>query len=169
MIVDAPCADLNRRDELWSSFQKYLIIQRAKLDEAQILTAVQLAKDLTGTSEQFVSVYVEKAVVDDVPNIDLSGKTLAIYSLTEGAGKRAASIISTQYPGIAVSLNHDKTATSSLINLAEKMDYFIFVSQSAAHQAFYPVTDKRKDLIYPSGKGSSSIVRAFDERIQATL
>ena len=169
LIVDAPCADLNRRDELWSSFQKYLIIQRAKLDEAQILTAVQLAKDLTGTSEQFVSVYVEKAVVDDVPNIDLSGKTLAIYSLTEGAGKRAASIISTQYPGIAVSLNHDKTATSSLINLAEKTDYFIFVSQSAAHQAFYPVTDKRKDLIYPSGKGSSSIVRAFDERIQATL
>jgi hypothetical protein len=31
------------------------------------------------------------------------------------------------------------------------------------------VTDKRKDLIYPSGKGSSSIVRAFDERIQVAL
>jgi hypothetical protein len=169
LIVDAPCGDSKRREDLWSSFQKYLILQWPKLDEAQILTAVQLAKDLTGTSEQFVSVYAEKAVVDDVPNIDLSGKTLAIYSLTEGAGQRAKSIISRKYPGVVVSLNHDKTATSSLINLAEKVDYFIFVSRSAAHQAFYPVTDKRKDLIYPSGKGSSSIVRAFDERIQVAL
>ena len=169
LMVDGPCADFKRRESIWSDLQEFLIKQWSRLDGPQKLTALALAEELTGTSQQFLSVYAEESLTADIPSIDLSGKTLAIYSLTEGAGKRAASIISTQYPGIEVSLNHDKTATSSLINLAEKMDYFIFVSQSAAHQAFYPVTDKRKDLIYPSGKGSSSIVRAFDERIQATL
>ena len=169
LIVDAPCADLKRRQSLWFDLQEFLIKQWSRLDEPQKLTAVALAEDLTGTSQQFLSVYVEETLMSDIPSIDLSGKTLAIYSLTEGAGKRAASVISKQYPGIDVSLNHDKTATSALINLAEKMDYFVFVSRSAAHQAFYPVTDKRKDLIYPSGKGSTSIVRAFDEHIQAGL
>ena len=165
LIVDAPCADLKRREFLWSDFQEFLIRRWAKLDEPQQLTALVLAEELTGTREQFPSIYSEETPLQVAPKVDLAGKTLAIYSLTEGAGKRAAAILGEKYPGLAVSVNHDKSATSALINLAEKMNFFVFASRSAAHQAFYAVTAKRKDFIYPAGKGSTSIIRAFEARL----
>ena len=65
------------------------------------------------------------------------------------------------YPQLDVRLNHDTAASDALINLANTADYFIFASRSAAHQAFYPVTKKRSDILYPEGKGSTSIVSAF--------
>ena len=169
VIADAACVVPDRREKLWNIFQEFLIKQWTKLDEAQKLSVVKLAEDLTGTSTQFPSVYDDQEF--EVPRkfIDLSGHQLAIYSLTEGAGRRAKSVISNKYPGLGIILNHDKTATSSLINLADKADYFVFAAKSAAHQAFYPVADRRKDLIYPGGKGSTSIIRAFVEYIDGAL
>ena len=46
--------------------------------------------------------------------IDLSGHQLAIYSLTEGAGRRAKSVISNKYPGLGIILNHDCNLSSIL-------------------------------------------------------
>jgi hypothetical protein len=47
------------------------------------------------------------------------------------------------------------------LDAAKKADYFIFVNGSSKHQAFYTVTNCRKDIIYPAVKGASSIVAAF--------
>jgi hypothetical protein len=91
----------------------------------------------------------------------LANKRLAIYTLTEGAARRARAVLSDLYPDMDIRVNHDKTATADLINLAESADYFIFASRSASHQAFFPVTKRRDDILYPAGKGSSSIVRCF--------
>lgn len=169
LMADAPCVDSERRVSLWVEFQEFLIKHWAKLDEPQKYSAFLLAEELIGTSTQFPLVHDAQERSEVANNINLRSKTLAIYSLTEGAAKRAASILGEKYPGLAITLNHDKTATKALINLADKADFFVFTSGSAAHQAFYPVTDRRKDLIYPAGKGSTSIIRAFDERIASTL
>ena len=64
---------------------------------------------------------------------------------------------------LEIILNHDKKNTTALETLADTADFFIFASRSAAHQAFYAVSDKRNDLLYPNGKGSSSIVKKFLE------
>ena len=92
-------------------------------------------------------------------------RNYAYIRLLKGQLKRAKAVLETLYPGLVVLLNHDKTATKSLIALADSADYFVFSSKSAAHQAFYPVTERRKDLIYPSGRGSTSIVRAFQQSL----
>ena len=65
------------------------------------------------------------------------------------------------FPGLIVEVNHDHVATDALITLAQKAEYFIFAAKSAKHQAFFPVKRIREDLIYPKGKGASSIVREF--------
>lgn len=166
IIADALCPAVDRREKLWSEFQGFLIEQWPKLHEIQQLSALELAEDLVGCSDQFPIMYAGREGVQVTPSINLAGKKLAIYSLTESAARRAASVLVGKYPGLKVDLNHDKTATSALINLADKSDYFVFSSRSAAHQAYYPVADRRKDLIYPSGKGFTSIVRAFVERIE---
>jgi hypothetical protein len=165
LIADAPCVDLERRGGLWVDFQKFLIKHWTKLDEPQKHSAFLLAEELIGTNTHFPLVHDTQEKSEAANIISLRGKTLAIYSLTEGAAKRAASILSEKYPGLTINLNHDKTATKGLLSLADKADFFVFTSGSAAHQAFYPVTDRRKDLIYPAGKGSTSILRAFDERL----
>lgn len=92
---------------------------------------------------------------------DLQGKLLGIYSLVEGSARRAAELLQTIFPGLTVQVNSDHTATSSLCHLAKSADYFIFSSRGAKHQAFYAVTNLRKDIIYPQGKGASSIIREF--------
>jgi hypothetical protein len=108
--------------------------------------------------------HLPKVIEDEVEvgvRVDLRNKMLAIYTLTEGAGRRAKNVLSEDYPGLEIRLNHDKKATSELMNIAKTADYFVFSAKSAAHQAFYPVANIRKDLIYPAGKGASSIVRCF--------
>lgn len=91
----------------------------------------------------------------------LEGKKIGISTLTEKAGKRAAEILNTLFPSVEVILNHDKVATDTLRSLVKTADYFVFCNKSAAHQSYYAIKDINKNIIYPDGKGSSSIVRAL--------
>ncbi|EMM9643902.1 hypothetical protein RG118_004320 [Providencia rettgeri] len=97
---------------------------------------------------------------------DLSGARVAIYSLTEGAARRAKQMLETLFPGIRVEISHAHTATDKLVNQAKQADYFIFSAGSATHQAFYAVSAQRRNLIYPIGKGAGSMISAFIAYIQ---
>ncbi|MCF4010630.1 protein DpdD [Rheinheimera sp. UJ63] len=96
----------------------------------------------------------------------LKGKKIGISTLTEKAGKRAAEILKALFPAVEVILNHDKVATDKLKNLVKTADYFVFCNKSAAHQSYYAVKDINKNIIYPDGKGSSSIVRALISNLE---
>ena len=102
----------------------------------------------------------EEAVNND-NIVNLSGKKLGIYTLTEKAGNRASEILISMYPGLEIETNSDKVATDALRHLVKKSDYFIFCNKSAAHQAYFAVKAISKDIIYCDGKGSSSIVRSL--------
>jgi len=159
VLLDSICANVQARMNLWNNIQVFCISNWQRLSEQQRIIVIQFAKEITSSSEQFP--VLENQKIDDIDKINLTGKRLAIYTLTETAGRRAKSIFSQLFPELDVQLNHDHSATSALLNLASTADYFIFSSKSAAHQAFYPVTKKRNDILYPDGKGSSSIVRTF--------
>ena len=159
VLLDNVCANIQTRIKVWNSIQKFCISNWQRLSEQQHLFVIQFGKEITSTSNQFPPLKIKDK--DDLDYIDLNGKRLAIYTLTEGAGRRAKTIIMKLYPQLDVRLNHDTAASDALINLANTADYFIFASRSAAHQAFYPVTKKRSDILYPEGKGSTSIVSAF--------
>lgn len=99
--------------------------------------------------------------------INLSGKLLAIYSLTNVAARRAKEMIMILFPDLKIEINNHHVSTSLLENLAKTADFFIFSSQSAKHQAFYSVKRMRNDIIYPSGRGASSIVKSFIQQIES--
>lgn len=159
VLLDNVCANIQTRIKVWNNIQKFCISNWQRLSEQQHLFVIQFGKEITSTSNQFPPLKIKDK--DDLDYVDLNGKRLAIYTLTEGAGRRAKTIIMKLYPQLDVRLNHDTAASDALINLANTADYFIFASRSAAHQAFYPVTKKRSDILYPEGKGSTSIVSAF--------
>ncbi|WP_449542666.1 protein DpdD [Enterobacter ludwigii] len=162
LLYDKVTADDASRLGFWIKLQELLKQRWERLDVSMQLSARMVERLYLG--EHAGHVFPEE---DNTPGVasslhrDLDGKTLAIYSLMESAARRGKEALLQLYPGLNVELNHDHVATPALINLAEKADYFIFASGSSKHQAFYTVTDYRKELIYPSGKGASSMIAAF--------
>lgn len=92
---------------------------------------------------------------------------IGIYTLTEGAGQRAKSILERYFPDARVETNKDHAATDRLVSLAKNADIFVFAWKSSKHQAYFCVKDARgeKEIIMPSGKGTASIVKSTLEHI----
>lgn len=166
ILLEATCSAKDARKALWLNIQGFALHKWNRLEVSQRHLTRCLASEIL--SEEALSVFPSQDFDDDSTQIlrqkqDLKGKLLAIYSLTEGSARRAKAVLEKMFSGLKVEVNHDHTATSILVNLAKKAEYFVFAASSAKHQAFYPVNKIRNDLIYPQGKGASSIISAFLE------
>lgn len=168
LFLDAPCPSVHSRNELWSDIQAISLKLWIKIDYPLRTILRNLATDLLGSEAESVFPAEQEDTDTEVTQTlpDMSGKLVAIYTLTEGAARRTKMALETLFSGIKVDINHDHTATDKLIHLAKHADYFIFASGSAKHQALYAVTAFRRDLIYPLGKGGSSMLNAFLNSIQ---
>ena len=107
---------------------------------------------------------------DESIDFDLDGKVLSIYTLQEAAGKRAKKILEDKYRGLEVRLSHDKGGSSRLESMSKESHYFVVVTGSAKHAATGFIDNhwdknKKGDLIYPGGKGSSSIIRSVEDKL----
>jgi hypothetical protein len=104
-----------------------------------------------------------RATDETVPRADqLNGKTVAIYTLTERIGRRAAQLIEHAFDGVRVQLLHDKVASDRLIQLANTAEVFIINTFDAKHAATHAISAHRPSqhkTLYPRGKSS---VRLFD-------
>lgn len=167
IILDTPSIDHSMMQKYWMSLQTEALRRWERLDNnSQILIRILSCSYLgAGADSAFPSPPEQNAVTSSLQHV-LKGKILAIYSLTEGAARRGKDALMELYPGLKVEINHDHVSTPALINLAKKADFFIFSSDSSKHQAFYTVSDYRKDIIYPAGKGASSIVAAFAQSLR---
>lgn len=101
----------------------------------------------------------------DPVQVLLDDKTLGIYTLTESAGRRVKSFLDERYPTAKINLSHDKHGGSRLHQIAQAADYFLVVSRSASHAATGIIEQHipTERLIYPQGKGSSSMIRDLAE------
>ncbi|MFV8980882.1 protein DpdD [Serratia fonticola] len=168
LFLDAPVQDRATLTSLWLSVQSFVSGIWARLDPTTRTVMRNLATDVLGEgAERTFPAEQDNGTAnaeDELP--DLSGTRVAIYSLTEGAARRAKQMLETLFAGIRVEINHAHTATDKLINQAKQADYFIFSAGSATHQAFYAVSAQRRDLIYPTGKGAGSMLNAFIAYVQ---
>lgn len=93
---------------------------------------------------------------------DLSGRSVAIYTLAESAGERAMEMLQELYPTAKVSLNNDTVCSDRLAALARRADFFVFAWKSSKHAAYDCVKKHRPShlpTLMPRGKGSASILR----------
>ena len=84
-----------------------------------------------------------------------AGKIIAIYTLTESAGRQAAVLLQQLVPNISVELSHDKVGNERLQMLARNADLFVVVTQSAKHAAtlFIQRYRQSRPLLFPKGRG----------------
>jgi hypothetical protein len=99
-----------------------------------------------------------------VAAIGLRDKTVAIYTLTEQAGRRAQAVLEQRFPGVRVRCFNDLVASPRLTSAAKEADVFVMVSWSATHAATDAIKEARsklKPLLQPTGKGAASILQSI--------
>lgn len=98
------------------------------------------------------------------PFAALERQYVAIYTLTEDAGRRAKDLLERRTPKIRIELFHDLVASDRLQHAARTADLFIVATGSATHAATGFIDAKRardRPTLRPAGKGTASILQAL--------
>ncbi len=161
-----PCPKPEERDELFLSVYNSFAKSPARYSYLQWQALTRLCGEV-GMSLTIPDV-VQPQVQDGIANsakVDLNGKRIALYTLTESVAHRVRDRLMELFPSADVRVNSDKVATETLKALARESDYFVFAWLSSAHQAYYSIKAERKGkpLLQPQGKGSSSMLRCLLE------
>jgi hypothetical protein len=104
---------------------------------------------------------------DSDPLTKLAGQRVAIYTLDENAGRRAQRLTDEACREADIRLNHEKQGSKQLRSLARNADYFVVVTGAAKHAAteFIEAEREGREVLYPKGTGSSSILRKLREDV----
>ena len=140
----------------------------AHLTPGQVLVSKRLAASLGSDTELgsvLPTITVESDQTKKLAQI-LSNASVAIYTLTESAGRQASLAIRELAPTVKIAVSNDEVGTDSLKNLAQNTDIFVMATASAKHAATTFVQQHRprgRPLLFAAGRGYSSIVRAIEE------
>jgi hypothetical protein len=137
-----------------------------RLDTAQARAVRLLCRDAKLDVPTSVSEVAVRAVRPASPFARLAGKHVAIYTLAEQAGRRAAELLRELVPQVQVTVRNDTVCTDQLAALARSADVFIFAWRSSKHQAYYCIRNHRPKalpFLHPLGKGSASIMQVLQD------
>lgn len=145
--------------------------RRIRVDQWHFLD--QLAKDL-GQSQWLADIL---PVADDLQSTPrslferLKGQTVAIYTLTERLGRRAAEVLNERFEGVKISLIHDKKSSDRLVQLARNADIFVVNTWDATHAATNAIQANRPKTcitLFPQSKSAGSVVREIYDYLDST-
>ena len=169
LTVSHATPDPDARQRLWARIVSALSPIRTMMSTREIALINDLGQ-VFGMDEVF-PVPAEPYEESAGPSA-LVGKTVAIYTLIEGAGRRASRLLNEMHPGVRVHIAHDLVASEQLAELARRADVFVVCWRAAAHAATQMIERLRPAeavTLYPSGKGSSSILRAIEEHYAVSI
>lgn len=93
------------------------------------------------------------------------GKTIGIHTLFESAGENAKEYLESKIENVRVLLNHDKTVTTDLKDVAKISDYMVVVTKSVKYDVIREIQKIRKqnnkEVIFLLEKGSYRIVQCL--------
>lgn len=92
-------------------------------------------------------------------------RRVAIYSLEEGATRRAVQVLRAMHPRWVIDTNADQVCTARLKALAQNVDVFVFAWRSSSHAAYYCVkaSSRNGNLVMARGVGTASLISAVTE------
>jgi hypothetical protein len=164
--IEHPSPDDAARREFWTT-----AVVRVDRFRAQLTAMQQAALDrLAGALGIAVAPRSPEAVPVRTGEGRLAGRRIAIYTLTESAGRQAAAELEALAPGVSVTVHADHVGTQALRAAAEGADIFVLVTWSAKHAATDFIRKHRpsdKPLLYAPGRGATSMLRALDEYLGA--
>ena len=137
---------------------------RVRLDQWDFLQ--QLFEEL-GQPELIEGLRPEESADSETSEFDatsLSGKSIAIYTLTERIGRQAEQMICKRFEGVKVHLLHVKASTDRLVQLSQSADIFIVNTWDAKHAATGAIKQNRSKeqiTLMPESKSAGGIFRVL--------
>lgn len=165
-----PCSDEEARRSFWYAACARLMQMKAFFSPGQRIVFDRLSTEL-GWPESPEGEGRAAQVTGEVQRLQfqeaLNDAFVAIYTLTESAGRQAANILKELAPSLRVEISHDKVASTALKHMANQADIFVMVTASAKHAATGFIQQERqgKLTLYANGRGFSSIVRAIESHV----
>jgi hypothetical protein len=172
LLVAHACPDTEARRSFFVAIldRSTAFLRHVEPEQRELLQL--LASDL-GEKENFAQYFITappaERAEDEVLLASLSGLSVAVYTLTESAGRQFKMVLDAQSPGVRVSLCHDVVASPRLKQLARQADLFVVAVSSAKHAATACIAANRpldRPTLYPSGKGAASMIRAIREHLR---
>jgi hypothetical protein len=102
--------------------------------------------------------------------LPLRGRKTVIYTLIEAAGSRAKAFLLERVPEADIEVRSDATADRRLVEHVRRADLLVVATRAAKHAATLEIERQRRPdaiIVYPTGKGWSSIVGAVREVCRA--
>jgi hypothetical protein len=155
---------------LWISAANFLnSLPSSNFSIAQVEVWKELGR-FCGIGKKILTEYFPKAEekpLKEEKNLQsrLTGKMVAIFTLMPEAAERVKKVLENRFSAVEVRINSDKGGTDQLRELAKNADLLLLVTQAMKHSAFNSikqVADPKK-IVYPEGRGSSSILRKIEE------
>lgn len=141
-------------------------IDTLTLDAARVVACDLGLSAVLGTHEDHGEPTQNAGQTSTTPLASLTG-VVGVYTLTRQVGARVQEALARLAPKCRIEVNSDHVATSALRGLAERADIFVVVAGSAKHAATDCIARCRsqvqKPVVYPDGRGVSSIVRKLVE------
>ncbi len=172
ILLVHPCADTAARRSFFVALLDRLTTFLRHVEPEHWALLHLTAADL-GETDLLGQYIPAAAAVPALPSEDpfavLGSMSVAVYTLTENAGKQFKDVLESRAPGVRVNLCHDLAATTRLKQLARQADLLLVATSSAKHAATACIAVNRPDekpTLYPTGKGAASLLRAFREHLR---
>ncbi len=167
-FMRSPAPDAAAREKLVHSVLARLTPLRGRLSCLQQAAVHSLSSEFGWTIDALPA---QQDLGNDGLASRLRGKSIAIYSLVEGASRQAKVALQAISGDIDVQCSADQGGTAQLRALATNSDLFVVAWAAAKHAATDFIRTHRGDrpLVYAEGKGVSSLLRAVEDHFTTQL
>ena len=169
-LITSPVLDNQARESFFAAICQTFHQHARRLDASHVELFGLLCDDLRKRAEfDALPIPLQTVGLEEAsrPTLQerLREKVVGIYTLTEAAGLRAKQMLERLCERIDVRISNDHVGSDRLGAIARESDYLIVATRSAKHAATEFIKKTRppgkSEIIYPTGKGSTSILTAL--------
>lgn len=105
----------------------------------------------------------QSRIVDPVAQLP-DGFHIVIYTLDASGAQRVSQILRQRHGSLRIDICADAVVTDRMRALAQNADMHVMVWRSMKHNVFYGISSYISSPVYSQSRGSTSILRAIEER-----
>jgi Arc/MetJ family transcription regulator len=172
ILVSHPCGSSEKRLAVFAATAASLSKWHRRASSAQLTLFAILCEELGTQLSSTISIPEIQGDQDDTVWTSLAGFKIALYSLQEGAVRRAALLLKKMIGDTKIDIFSDHVGGSpALRTAAQQADIFVITTAAAKHSATTFIEAKRPKALptlYANGQGTSSIIQTFTRYLGAS-
>ncbi len=172
LLVSRPSGSAEKRLAVFAATAACLSKWHRRASNAQLTLFSLLCEELGAGFSSAISIPQVQDERDEIPWARLTGLTIALYSLQEGAVKRAASLLKKMIGQTKIDVFSDHVGGSpALKTAAQQADVFVITTAAAKHSATMFIEAKRPKTLptlYANAQGTSSIIQTLTRYLHAS-